>query len=336
MRGHLMRRTAAAVLGGVLLSCAALTLVGAQAADAVTGYHVTASPSLNARGGPGTGYGIVGSVGYGAGIDIACQVQGGTNVGGNATWDRLSNGWWVSDYWTSTPSFNSYIPGVPDCNNVVAPPPATIYHATGSPYTNARGGPGSGYSVVGTIPAGTAITISCQTQGGTDVHGNATWDRLSNGWWITDYWTDTPSFNSFAPGLSACDSSNPPTTSSVGEQAARWAQARIGQVYTTENPNAPYWSGWCEAFVGISYGRRFHFASAIAHFNAWNSAGYIHGGVPPRGAVVFYNIAPNGHVAIGVGNGQVVSTMGYSSNPVAVAQHAYTYFGHYLGWAMPY
>jgi uncharacterized protein YraI len=235
------------VVAGLALATVSIPveLVGMQAAGAVTGYHTTASPSLNARGGPGTSYGIVGSLAYGSPLDISCQQQGGTNVGGNATWDRLANGWWISDYWTNTPSFNSYIPGVPAC--VAAP-----------------------------------------------------------------------------------------VTAGVGELAARWAQARIGQVYTNENPNASWWSGWCETFAWLAYGRRFApYFSAIVQYNAWHAAGYIRAGVPPRGALVFYNIGVYGHVAVAVGNGQVVSTIGYSNQRLPVAQHPYTYFPAYLGWAMP-
>lgn len=209
----------------------------------------------------------------------------------------------------------------------------TGYHTTASPTLNARGGPGTGYGIVGSLGYGTAIDISCQQQGGSNVNGNATWDRLSNGWWIADYWTNTPSFNSYIAGVPACSA---PVAAGVGEIAARWAQARIGQVYTNENPAANYWSGYCETFARASYGSRFLYYSAKVHYNAWNAAGYIHGGVPPRGALVFYNIGTFGHVAVAVGNGQVVSTIGYSNQRLAVAQHAYTYFPSYVGWALPF
>jgi len=213
----------------------------------------------------------------------------------------------------------------------------TGYHVVASPSLNARSGPGTGYAIVGSLPNGTPIDLSCQQQGGTNVGGNATWDRLSNGWWISDYWTNSPSFNSYIPGVPACTTAPPPVSVGVGEQAAQWALARVGQVYTNENPNASYWSGWCETFAWLAYGRHFTgFPSAIANYYAWHSAGYIHGGVPPRGALVFYNYAPYGHVAVAIGNGQVVSTIGYSNQRLAVAQHAYNYFSYYLGWAMPF
>jgi surface antigen len=96
----------------------------AQPAQAVTGYRVTATAGLSARTGPGTGYGFVRTLPYNTALDIGCQ-QPGETIGGNYMWDRLADNTWVADYWTSTPSYNSYIPGVQDCRNVSAPPPPT-------------------------------------------------------------------------------------------------------------------------------------------------------------------------------------------------------------------
>lgn len=83
---------------------------------------------------------------------------------------------------------------------------AGTYSTTAS--VNVRSGPGTGYSVIGTEPSGAQFTLQCQWQGGTSVNGNATWDdvRFANGVTgaITDYYTTTPSWNSYAPGTGAC------------------------------------------------------------------------------------------------------------------------------------
>ncbi|MDQ6949807.1 MAG: CHAP domain-containing protein [Actinomycetota bacterium] len=94
--------------------------LGATSAFAFQRYHATAD-GVALRSGPGTGYALLGRVNNGTPLDVACQVQGGTNVGGNATWDRLTGGQWVADYWTSSPSYNSYAPGLGDCNQAPAP-----------------------------------------------------------------------------------------------------------------------------------------------------------------------------------------------------------------------
>jgi exopolysaccharide biosynthesis protein len=127
-----------------------------------------------------------------------------------------------------------------------------------------------------------------------------------------------------------------PPTPPAAEQAARWAEARLEQVWTRENRNAGWWSGWCEAFVEGAYGNRFWHRSAMQHYVARRNAGQIRGGVPPRGALVFWTAGGNdGHVAISVGNGQVVGTQGWSYQRLPVFRTSYTYFSGYLGWAMP-
>jgi len=35
-------------------------------------------------------------------------------------------------------------------------------------------------------------------------NGTGIWDRLSNGTYVTDYYTTTPAFNRTSPGLSGC------------------------------------------------------------------------------------------------------------------------------------
>ncbi|MGH3663233.1 MAG: peptidase M23 [Micromonosporaceae bacterium] len=58
------------------------------------------SASVNKRSGPGTGYGIVGSVADGATVGISCSANGTTHTGrwgATSLWNRLTDGTWVSD-----------------------------------------------------------------------------------------------------------------------------------------------------------------------------------------------------------------------------------------------
>src|SRR4051812_35689526 len=80
--------------------------LAAQSAWAYQRYYTTID-GLALRSGPGTQYSVVQRVNKNTPLDIACQMQGGTNVNGNATWDRLTGGQWVTDYYTTTPSWNS-------------------------------------------------------------------------------------------------------------------------------------------------------------------------------------------------------------------------------------
>jgi hypothetical protein len=125
------------------------------------------------------------------------------------------------------------------------------------------------------------------------------------------------------------------SSSAGGEEVAKTAEARIGEV--TQPGSATPWSGWCERFVEQVYGNRFNFGSAINHYYHRRNLGQVQQGVPPRGAIVFYGGAQGfGHVGIGVGSGEIVSTVGYSGERKPVARNSYTYFQEYLGWAMPY
>jgi hypothetical protein len=124
--------------------------------------------------------------------------------------------------------------------------------------------------------------------------------------------------------------------STIAEGAARGAEARLGQVYTNENRNAGWWSGFCENFVEVVYGHRFSYGTALGQFSDRSARREIHGGVPPRGAIVFYGGSSAGHVAISVGGGYVVSTLGWTYNRYPISRKAYTYFPYYYGWAMPY
>jgi uncharacterized protein YraI len=72
---------------------------------------------------------------------------------------------------------------------------------SGGPF-NLRAGPGTIYSVVGTIGGNVTVYIECQDYG-TTVNGTwgATnvWDRLSSGAWITDGYVYTGSNGLVAP-----------------------------------------------------------------------------------------------------------------------------------------
>lgn len=61
--------------------------------------------SVNKRSGPGTGYGLVGSVADGATVTVSCSSNGTTHTGrygSTSLWNRLSDGTWVTDafMWT--------------------------------------------------------------------------------------------------------------------------------------------------------------------------------------------------------------------------------------------
>jgi Bacterial SH3 domain len=220
---------------------------------------------------------------------------------------------------------------------VVATPPAAAagtYSTTAT--VNVRSGPGTGYSIIGSAPNGATFTLLCQWQGGTNVNGNATWDKVtfSNGLTgaISDYYTTTPSWNSYAPNTGPCGG----TPSSREQRAMDWARSVLGNAYTNGDlgdSNHP-WNGWCDNFVAHAYGLAASgYATAIAHYNARNSQGQIHTtGTPPSGALVFFAAAAingyAGHVMLSEGNGNYITTASVISR-VSLSWPG----APYLGWA---
>jgi surface antigen len=67
-----------------------------------------------------------------------------------------------------------------------------------------RFGPGTSYGTLRVLPSGSRIMIVCQVRSSSVIRGTAVWDRLSDGSYVTDYYTTTPAFNRFSPGLSGC------------------------------------------------------------------------------------------------------------------------------------
>lgn len=97
-QGYALHGSAVANVGGVLYNYGALGFTQGII-DANGGGYV------NKRSGPGTGYGIVGSVADGATVNVACSANGTTHTGRWGTtslWNRLTDGTWVTDafMWT--------------------------------------------------------------------------------------------------------------------------------------------------------------------------------------------------------------------------------------------
>lgn len=186
------------------------------------------------------------------------------------------------------------------------------YYSTTSSLAE-RSGPGTTWSVTQYVGYNAPLDVDCQVQGATNVGGNATWDHLTNGQWVTDYYTTSPSFNNYASGLGPC---------SRELRAMAWASAESG---------ATGYNGYCELFVEQSYGTSGRYSSALAAFNSLQNAGQMHYDTnPPGGALVFFRNSGdggNGHVEISRGNGTFVST----GPTVQIVNFGYG--GTFTGWS---
>lgn len=77
-------------------------------------YQVIGISALSENSGPSTADPVVGSLPDHATIQIACQTTGSTVVRSNI-WDKLANGSYIPDWYTTTPNVGRYSPPVPVC-----------------------------------------------------------------------------------------------------------------------------------------------------------------------------------------------------------------------------
>ena len=130
---------------------------------------VTAS-GLNVRAAAGTGSAIVGSLKKGDQVKIYAQT-----IVGNTPWGQTDKGWICLNYVTITGSVTD------GSNNGSANNGTPIATGTVKSNTNlnVRSGPGVGYSRVGSLAAGTAVSIYEKTT----VNGME-WGRIGTGMWV--------------------------------------------------------------------------------------------------------------------------------------------------------
>jgi uncharacterized protein YraI len=157
-------------------------------------YKVTSSTSLNARTGPSTSYPIVKAYPSGSTVRVVCQAPG-SKVGTTSVWDKLTDGTYVTDYYVSTPSNTGYSAPLQRCRYP--------YQVRSSGGLNKRSGPGTSYSVVGTLPNGALAWIVCQ-RAGTKVGTTSVWDKLDDGSWVSDYYVATPSNTTYSKPIPRC------------------------------------------------------------------------------------------------------------------------------------
>jgi uncharacterized protein YraI len=186
-------------------------------------YAIANVTSVNLRQGPTTSSAIVGSLPGNTTIEIVCQTVG-SNVNGSTIWDQLTGGAYVSDWYTTTPVVGDYSPGIPQCSGAppdVHPPAASgRWSIVATSPVNLRSGAGTGFPVKGSLGPGASFDIACQTYG-TIVFGSPVWDRLPDGRYVADYFTNTPVYANFSPGLATCAGTSARPTGSSGSAGSQ-------------------------------------------------------------------------------------------------------------------
>lgn len=156
-------------------------------------YRVTDSTALNGRSGPSTSYPVMSTYPPGATVKVVCQTPGST-VGSTSVWDKLSDGHYVTDYYLSTPSSTTYSAPLPRCTYPYQVTSATL---------NERTGPGVSYTAARTLPSGALAWVYCQ-RSGSSVGTTSVWDRLDDGYYVTDYYVATPSKTTYSRPIPRC------------------------------------------------------------------------------------------------------------------------------------
>lgn len=119
------------------------------------------------------------------------------------------------------------------------------------------------------------------------------------------------------------------------EQAIAWMERNMPR----GAPEEPVLNA-CERYMNLSYGIGGGYPTALAH---WNAPGprTTDMSTPPRGALVFWRSGnPAGHVALSLGNGQVISTdfdgRSYTAGVLSAGPiTAVDRWGPRLGWRAP-
>jgi uncharacterized protein YraI len=157
-------------------------------------YNVTGTATVNARSGPATWYPVVTTYTRGSALPVSCQAPG-QKVGTTSIWDKLTAGSYVTDYYVSTPSNTGYSKPLPRCTYP--------FQVTASGGLSVRAGPGASYPVRGSLASGALAWVTCQHLG-SRVGTTSVWDKLTSGWWITDYYVSSFNKKTFSKPVPRC------------------------------------------------------------------------------------------------------------------------------------
>ncbi len=301
---------------------------------------------------------------YGAQVDLICGTNGEA-VGpyANRRWHSVTvrtgstagQTGWIADRYLNTPNkANQPTPGEAECGQAGAPP-TTAPSATSGTYIS-KAAPlylcvntaNKGCLPTGmpSVSSGQKATMLCWQDGST-----ATGDYTTNRW----FWVSGSFGEGFVTASVVRNQTNVPACATMKRfVAADAAVARNGQQQASTSDTATFisgtnnewkpgpngeWAGDCPKLPAIGWlaaGVTIPRKNAIKNYATWKGQGKIQSGVPPRGAVVFYDIAkPLGHTAISLGNGYIVTTQGLDWSNKANTVMLYTGYSNYLGYVMP-
>lgn len=336
------RAVAATLMCGAAISgtwSASVSAIGAP-------IHVTTTVNVRPR--PDTSLAPVGVLQPSSTIDFKCFTHG-QNISGLDVWFQINSpvsGFYASYFDDASYSSDADLTakyGIPKCGSTTTPSSGTYTSRAFPVYlcTN-TGNPGCRPSGMPSTVANGSVTMKCWKDGSA-----ATGEYPTNRWfWVNASWGEgyvTASVVHNQTSVPACN---------INRRfvAAEAAVARYGQVWASSSDTATFagewapgpageWAGDCPKIPAIGWlaaGVRVPRQDALKNYSTWRNQGRIQGGVPPRGAIVFYNIAlPQGHTAISLGNGYVATTRGLDFSELPNSVVRYNSYSNYLGYVLP-
>lgn len=268
--------------------------------------YVTAS-SLNVRSGSGTSYSVIGGLSKGSSASV---------VGTSGNWYKIKYGsgyGYISSSYTSSsaPSGGSSDSGSTTTSK-------TMYCNVSS--LNVRSGPGTSYSAKGILSYGQAVSV---------VDTSSYWYKIKYG---SGYgYVGSKYLSSSKPsGGSSVSEDTPTTESGTGSSIVSYAKSFLGCAYEygAAGPNAFD----CSGFTQYVYK---HFGKSIPRNSAaqYSSCTKISKSSLQPGDLVFFTSSGSGvgHVAIYMGNGQIIHAANSRRGVCTDSLNSTYYTEHYVG-----
>ena len=269
--------------------------------------YVTAS-ALNVRSGAGTSYSVIGSLSKGKAASV---------VGTSGNWYKIKYG---SGYGYISASYTSA--KAPSSSTSNTPPTTSsgkTYYSTTSGL-NVRSGPGTSYASKGTLSYGQAVSV---------VDSSSYWYKIKFG---SGYGYVGSKYLSTSKPSSTTSTPSTPDTPSSSSSIVSYAKSFLGcsYVYGAAGPN----SFDCSGFTKYVYA---HFGKSIPRSSAsqYASCTKISKSSLRAGDLVFFSNSSSGgsvgHVAIYMGNGQIIHAANSSRGVCTDSLNSSYYTSHYIG-----
>lgn len=269
--------------------------------------YVTAS-ALNVRSGAGTSYSVIGSLSKGKAASV---------VGTSGNWYKIKYG---SGYGYISASYTSA--KAPSSSTSNTPPTTSsgkTYYSTTSGL-NVRSGPGTSYVSKGTLSYGQAVSV---------VDSSSYWYKIKFG---SGYGYVGSKYLSTSKPSSTTTTPSTPDTPSSSSSIVSYAKSFLGcsYVYGAAGPN----SFDCSGFTKYVYA---HFGKSIPRSSAsqYASCTKISKSSLRAGDLVFFSNSSSGgsvgHVAIYMGNGQIIHAANSSRGVCTDSLNSSYYTSHYIG-----